>query len=289
MGAASPAAGRRLIVNADDLGLSPGVNAGIILAHTRGILTSATILANAPAFDEAVVLAKANPSLGVGLHLNLVRGRPLSPPETVPMLVDAAGAFRPFRLRRMSAGFLAQAETEYRSQFEKALAAGLSPTHIDFEKHHAWQGPLYHLACRLAAEYGVKAVRQLREPVAWSCRVLGWPGMKKAFMAAALRCGVALSEGRAPHLKRPDHLLGQYAIGGMTEAVWLRLLAHLPAGTTEVMTHPGKNIPENSHDTKMGNSWIDTAREMELNALISLRLRDSILAHHIELATFSNL
>lgn len=263
----------RLIVNADDFGLSPGVNAGIAAAHRDGILTSATLLVNAPHCDEAIALSRSLPGLGVGLHLNLVRGRPLSPAGEVPLLIDGGGRLRLFRFRRMTREFLLQAEREYRRQFEKMLAAGVSPTHIDFEKHHAWQPALYRLACRLAGEYGVRAVRNLREPLAWTVRRVGWPGFAAALRAGALRTGVQSGRSGFGGLAHPDRLLGQAHIGGMTEAVWLRLLAGLPGGVSEVMTHPGG---VESEGVAMGSSWLAAKRRAELDALLSSRVRAAV-------------
>lgn len=278
---------RRLVVNADDFGLSPGVNAGVVEAHRNGILTSATILANAPGFGEAVALAAGAPGLGVGVHLNLVRGRPLSPPESAPLLVDAGGMLRPFRLRRPTSRFLEQAGREYRLQLERVLAAGIVPTHVDFEKHHAFQAPLYDLACRLAEEYGVPAVRALREPVVWAIRRLGWPGWRRAAMAAALRVGVDLLGRPAPRLAAPDWLLGQSHIGAMDEDAWLRLLRHLPDGVSEVMTHPGlPDDPAGADAAGMGKSWLGGAREREFRALTSPRVRDAVAAAGIQLITY---
>lgn len=251
------------------------------------MLTSATLLANAPFFCEAVGLSEGLPRLGVGLHLNIVRGRPLSPPGETPDLIGADGRFRPFRLRRFGPGILGQIEREYRRQFEKILAAGIRPTHIDFEKHHAWQKPLYALACRLAAEYGVSAVRTLREPVAWAVRRLGWPGWRRFAMAAALRAGTELfGSGRAVCLARPDRLLGQTHIGGMDEAVWLRLIAFLPPGTSEVMTHPGEAEPPAAGPEEMGTSWLGEGRQRELAALVSSRVREALKKAAIQLTAF---
>lgn len=276
---------RSLIVNADDFGLSPAVNAGVADAFRHGILTSTTLLANAPAFDEAVRIARENPALGIGVHLNLVRGRPLSSAESVPLLAGPDGEFRRFRLGRLSRPFLTQAEGEYRRQIERVLEAGVKPTHIDFEKHHAWQGPLYLLACRLAGEYGIRAARTLREPVAWSGRKLGWPGAAKIARAAILRGGFDLGGGwKAGGLARPDRLLGQCHIGAMDERVWLSLLASLPPGVSEVMTHPGTGGASG-----MGESWLDGMREMELSALLSARVREAVDAGGIELVHFGAL
>lgn len=267
--------------------MSPGVNAAVAAAHDDGILTSATLLANAPFFEQAVEVAASHPRLGVGAHLNLVRGKPLSPPGEIPLLVDGRGLLRRFRFRRCSRPFLAQAEKEYRRQLEKILAAGILPTHIDFEKHHAFQAGLYDLACRLAGDYGVPAARVLREPVFWAVRRLGFPGWKRLVMASALRCGVSLFGPRACDPARPDRLLGQTHIGMMTEDVWLALIAALPPGVSEVMTHPGSaGHPEDGAVGEMGASWLSGARETELRALTSERVREAVRRAGVVLTSF---
>lgn len=234
-------------------------------------------------------MALSTPTLGVGLHLNIVRGTPLSAPDKVPLLTGADGRFRSFRLARLSPAFLTQAEREYRRQFEKFLAAGPRPTHIDFEKHHAWQAPLYSLACRLAAEYGVTAVRNLREPVAWAIRAMGWPGAGKAAMAAMLRCGISLGLAKPAGIARPARLLGQAHIGAMDESAWLKLLEKLPSGISEVMTHPGEREGSTSDNGPMGASWMDDARERELTALVSPRVGEAVRRRSIRLLAFFGL
>ncbi len=308
---------RRLIVNADDFGFSESVNAGIARAHAQGILTSATLLANGAAFRDAVRTAAEHPALGVGIHLNLVRGKPLSPPDTVPLLMDAAGCFRRFRVRRLTRAFLAQAEREYRAQFEKVLEAGIVPTHADFEKHHAWQGPLYRLAGRLAAEYGAVGLRTLSEPVWFAVRRVGWPGFRRAGLAALLRAGFALGGGaHGATCARPDWFFGQTHIGGMTERLWLRLLSALPPGVSEVMTHPGEATdghpeeaagghpgeatgghpeeatdghPGEATDGHPGASWIDACRAAELEALVSPSVRAAATSPTLSLITYRDL
>lgn len=275
---------RRLIVNADDFGLSPAVNSGIIAAHRRGILTSATLLANAPAFSEAVDLAKATPSLGVGAHLNLVRGKPLSPPDLIPLLVDGDGMLRRFRAGRLTPAFLEQAEREYHAQLQHIVDAGIKPTHVDFEKHHAWQGPLYRLAVRLANGFGIPAIRTLQEPVAWSVRTLGWPGITHLAMATCLRVGFDCGGGGRDVVRTPDRFLGQCHIGRMDEETWLRLAEGLPPGTSEVMTHPGEEGEE-----AMGGSWLGSSRAVELAALLSPRVAEALHRNGVELISFAAL
>lgn len=279
---------RRLIVNADDFGLSQPVNAGIVQAFQEGILTSTTLLANAPAFDHAIQLARENGGLAIGVHLNLVRGRPLSRPEQVKELVDADGKLRRFRYKKLSEKFLIAAEVEYRLQIEKVLRAGIVPTHIDFEKHHAWQSRLYELACRIAAEYNIKAVRNLAEPVFWAVKTMGWPGAKRLFMASVLRAGVTLDK-RKVSLAMPERLLGQTEIGVMDEETWLKMLANLPEGTSEVMVHPGNLEPFDWADSDMGASWLSRSRQVELDALLSPAVHALVQRHQVELITFREL
>ncbi len=132
---------RRLIVNADDFGLSRSVNRGILETHERGVVTSCTLLANGPAFEDGLKLLRETPGLGVGIHLNPLRGRPVSPAESLPRLtrngsfhLKLTGLIRlPFRL------IAEELEREYRAQIEKVLDHGLRPTHLDGENRRLKQ------------------------------------------------------------------------------------------------------------------------------------------------------
>jgi hopanoid biosynthesis associated protein HpnK len=127
---------KRLIVSGDDFGLSPGTNFGIIKAHRDGILTNASLMVNGSAFAEAVELARATPSLCVGLHLVLVQGRAASDPQDIPDLIEGAGTFRN---NPVTAGFhyffaprlRPQIEREIGAQLEKYLSTGLPLSHVD--------------------------------------------------------------------------------------------------------------------------------------------------------------
>src|SRR5215472_15331036 len=127
---------KRLIVNADDFGLSQGINDAIMLGHRQGIITSTTLMANGGAFAAAVEMARAASSLGVGVHLNLTEGTPVSDPSYIPSLVDAQGLFAHTAAqlgRRSLVGSLSllEVERELRAQIEKVLAAGVAVTHLD--------------------------------------------------------------------------------------------------------------------------------------------------------------
>ena len=129
------------------------------------------------------------------------------------------------------------------------------------------------IACRLAGDYGIGAVRNLKEPAAWSLRRLGWPGARRFAMAAALRTGVTLFGGTGAGLAQADRLLGQTHIGGMDEEAWLRLAQALPPGISEVMVHPGRaDDPEDPALGEMGRAWLASGRERELAALVAPRV-----------------
>src|SRR5215831_16969412 len=151
-----------LIVNADDLGWTAGVNRGIAEAHRNGIVTSASLIANGAAFDDGVGVARALPAMGVGVHLNLSDGRPLS--QGVPSLVDEQGKLTggPKQLliklarRRLK---LAEVEREWNAQIERVRAAGISPTHLDGHKHVHMLPGLFPVALRLAKRHLIAAIR----------------------------------------------------------------------------------------------------------------------------------
>jgi chitin disaccharide deacetylase len=164
---------KRLIVNADDFGLTPGVNRAIIEAHTRGIVTSATLMANMPAFAEAVQLAKSHPTLGVGLHFNITQGAPVAPTTQVRSLLGGNGEFLGTSTklaRRALLGQLREEEIgiELRAQLERLRSAGLAVTHVDSHKHaHALPGVLRAIQ-QIIPAFGICALRLPRERARWA-------------------------------------------------------------------------------------------------------------------------
>ena len=243
---------KQLIVNADDFGMAPGVNRAIVEAHRTGIVTSTSLLANAAAFDEAVAAARANPSLAVGVHLNLTEGRPLSHPAKLGALVTPAGEFlgNPETLFfRMVTGRvpLDAIEREYHAQIQRVLAAGIRPTHLDGHQHvHMWP-PVFTLTARLAAEYGMAGVRASRERRVdfrglWrrNARLRGkillqaGVGLGLAFLAVASRAALA-----AAGVAAPDYFYGVSSTGYLDRDALADVLQDVPEGISELMCHPG--------------------------------------------------
>lgn len=148
---------RWLIVNVDEFGLTEGINEGIIQAHKYGIVTDTTMVPNMWAFDDAVMLAKENPDLAVGVHLNLTYGEPVLPPERVPSLVDKHGQFyrrAPF-LRRLLLNMIDIDEVvaEFRAQIDKLIRAGIEPSHLDSHESIYMHPALFRILVPLAREH----------------------------------------------------------------------------------------------------------------------------------------
>lgn len=283
-----------LIVNADDLGLAESVNRAVHRAHREGILTSATLMPNGPAFDHGVETARACPDLGVGIHLNAVRGQPVAPPAEVSTLLNSDGRFRysswSLGMNTRTPGFLQALEREYRAQIERVLAAGIAPTHLDSEKHHAVWRSVQELIAALASEYGIPAMRNLREPAWLSWRALPRARFGTLLEAMLMRAYVTLFAPRV-FLPRPDYFFGQTHIGQMTESAWQALASILPDGVVEVMVHPGEDDEADLAQTAsaMGESWIDRARPVELAALLSPDVRQSLDNRGVSLVSYRHL
>ena len=255
---------RILVINADDLGLAPGVNRGIFDAHAAGTVTSASMMVTTPAFAEAAErVQRDGKQLGVGLHLNLVLGAPLS---SVPSLVDPeTGRFHPLDVfvRRALAGQIDQSEVrrECEAQREALVAAGITPTHIDSHRHvHAMPGILPVVAA-VAHDAAIPVVRRpldrisVLDPVA-SAKML-------ALHAAWRTALTGVAPAHRGLLARAPHFRG-IAMQGAPD-IHDRLLAlidQLPIGATEIMVHPGYD-----DETLAAQDAFRTERAVELKAL----------------------
>jgi hopanoid biosynthesis associated protein HpnK len=281
---------KKVIINADDFGLCRPVNEGIVKAHREGILTSTTLMTNTPGFDEAVALARQNPKLGVGVHLNIVRGRPLSLPEDIPGLLGPDGRFpakpalilRKIATRRIAPG---EIERELRAQIEKALASGLVLTHLDSEKHIHVFPPVFRIVIRLAREYGFRRVRFIRE-IRLSRHV--GQAVKAAFLSAC--CARVRWEIRAAGLVCADAFYGISNSGRMNAAALRRILRRVREGSAEVMVHPGFQTPELFElESEVGRYYINRFRERELRALLDPGLRPFVRDLGLSLVDFSGI
>jgi len=236
---------RRLIVNADDFGRSPDINAAVVQAHERGILTSASLMVNEPEVEEAVALARAHPRLAVGLHLTLAQGRAALPAESLGGLVDAQGRFgsssvvvgwRYFFKRSLREPL----RREIVAQLERFKETGLPLDHVNGHMHLHQQPVVFRLLMELAPQWGIHHFRLTCEPLMPNLRAA-----KGRYGVRVLHAMVfaALARGQRRALQRlgircPDAVFGQLQDGRVDEDYILGLLPHLPAGDSELYSHP---------------------------------------------------
>ncbi len=242
---------RRLIINADDFGLTSGVNRGIFESQRNGVVTSTTLMACGARFDEAAALAAQNPKLSVGCHVVLVDGRPvLNPAQVSSLVVTDPGSVQRFRESLISfacqavAGRLnqKQIEDEVTAQIKKLHAAGIAVSHLDSHKHtHIFQVVLKGMIAA-AGNCGVRAIRNPFEPLLFA-KLGGW---KRQFQLRALRRyrSSFRSVLDAAGMVTPDGCIGIAATGGLTLKAFQELIEKLPEGTWEFVSHPGYNDAE---------------------------------------------
>ena len=279
---------RRLIVSADDFGLSPGVNAGIVRAHHDGILTNASLMVNGAAFDEAVELAHATPTLSVGLHLVLVQGHATTPASAIPRLVDAAGMFRTnpvtvgFRYF-FTPGIHVQLEREICAQLEKYLRTGLPLSHVDGHLNIHVHPTVLGILVRVAERYGIRALRLPREPLDISLRLDGRDRIRKIAESLAFRRLTAFAAPRldAYGIHYPEQMFGLHQSGHMTEPYLLGVIEALAPGVTEIYSHASLVDAE-------ARRWrpADYECEGELAALTSPRVRAALSERQVELTSY---
>lgn len=284
-----------LILNADDFGMTRGVNQGIVRAHREGILTSTTLIANGRAFDDAVEKAAANPTLGVGCHLFLVGGKCVAPREDVASLADAQGNLPeslPKFVAKLSSGMIPtkQIETEIRAQIEKIRAAGISPTHLDTHKHTHAHPRVMEALGKVAKELGIRRVRKPVENLrdSWQTMQAGEQGYSMQIVAAGAVRAVAprfLAIARKYGLTFPDHFLGLAVTGQVSATALRRMVDALDEGSTEIMLHPGIC----DADLLQARTRLREHREIELAALLDPGVRSALQERGIRLISYREL
>jgi predicted glycoside hydrolase/deacetylase ChbG (UPF0249 family) len=240
----------RLILNADDFGLTPGINRAIGELHSAGVLTSATLMANGPAFDDAVAVARAHPTLGVGCHIVLTGGVPVSPPETIPSLIGPDGkSFRPALTAFLGALFLGRIRAEDISreavaQIQKLQRAGIHVTHIDTHKHTHLFSAVARPLLEVAEQTSVPAIRNPFEPP-WSLALHQGSAIRRLAVRLIGRLRprfAAHPQIRDGRILTTDGTVAISATGQLDAAALAQILRSLPPiGTYELCCHPGYN------------------------------------------------
>lgn len=236
----------RLVITADDFGSSSAVNEAVAIAHREGVLTSASLMVAGEVAEEAVAMARATPTLAVGLHLVLAGGRPVLGPDRIPHLVNADGeleanparaGWRYFRDRRCRA----ELAEEIRAQFERYAATGLELTHVDGHMQLHMHPSVFELVAELAEQYGARGIRLPVEPKAPQGigeRPTGMPMRRANAIAAGVLARWCRARLRGRQLASTIQTIGLTWSGRMTEPYVQRALASCRGVDTEIYFHP---------------------------------------------------
>ncbi|HTG44520.1 MAG TPA: hopanoid biosynthesis-associated protein HpnK [Verrucomicrobiae bacterium] len=270
---------RRLVVNADDFGRSKSINAAVIAAHQRGILTTASLMVAGGSADEAVELAKENPRLGVGLHLTLSNGKALLPASAIPRLVNCRGQFSDSPVRAGIKYFFSreaqsQLAAEIAAQFERFAATGLALDHVNGHLHFHLHPSIFTILLTQFKRWNVRALRLTNDPL-----LIDWPlGEGRWFYRASHAFIFKVLARRAERLMRgcgiahASCVFGLLENGRVNESYVLRLMGKLPEGESELYSHP--SLDEFRH---------------EYEALISLKVLEAVRTADVELIRYQDL
>ncbi len=270
---------RRLIVNADDFGRSASVNQAVIRAHREGILTTASLMVNEPAFEEAAALAREHPTLGVGLHLTLLCGHSALPPEKIPGLVNAKGefsncpagaGFRYFFQRSLREPL----RREIHAQFQKFRAARLPLDHVNGHLHLHLHPTVFRILMADSGQLGLKRLRLTFDPLRLNLRLASGHFAYRALHAVIFHSLSARARRALTRLgiRHTDAVFGLLQNARVDETYVTRLLPHLPAGDSELYSHP--SLDEFKH---------------EFDALISPRVQEQVKQLGINLIRYQDL
>jgi hopanoid biosynthesis associated protein HpnK len=277
----------RLIVNADDFGLTAGINRAIAELHAAGAVTSATLMARASATEEAIEIARSTPTLGVGCHIVLVDGTPVLPPDRIPSLVDSrTGQFRPtlsaFLPRLFTSNIdPSEVEAETAAQIASLQNCGLELTHIDTHKHLHMFPSVLRAVLRAARAAGINKIRNPFEP-SWAVRATARASLTRIAELTVLRrlrpaCLNLIADAV---FTTTDGTIAMAATGVLDSATLASLINRLAPGTWELVTHPGYN----DTDLDRVRTRLRASRDQERVALAALRQFPQV-----ELISFRNL
>ena len=287
---------RCLIVNADDFGWSPRVNAAVIRAHTGGILTTASLMVAEAGWQEAVELARRTPSLGVGLHVATTFDRPLLPVEQIPHLVRAGGKFESNPVAAglryaFSRTVREELGREMEAQFERFRQTGLPWDHVDGHQHFHMHPTVFRHLLALCDRYEVNRLRVPRESFPAHLRG-GGDGISPVNVGALILQLLCRSNLKALLCKQTlggkpiflcDHVYGDFQSSNMHKAYTLRLLDRLEGRVCEVYYHPGTDYARKLPTAVQTEFVLD----VELQALLDPEVKAKVERTGVRLATYT--
>jgi hopanoid biosynthesis associated protein HpnK len=278
----------RLIITADDFGRAEAINEAVERGHRDGVLTAASLMVTGAAVDDAVERARRLPGLGTGLHVTLVDGIPVLPPEQIPDLVEADGRFTRRLVALGARIYLSprvrrQVAAELRAQFELYRATGLALDHVDSHHHYHLHPTVFALMVPLAREYGARGVRIPFEPplASWRAR-RDRPLARLAAAAFHLRRAARMRALVQAHgMVANDAMFGLHDSGGMDASRLAAYVGALPPGLNEAYCHPGAHPWLEAHPMPPSYRPVD-----EFRALVDPAIAELVAGRGILLTTF---
>ena len=278
---------RYIIINADDFGRHAEINRAVEQGLVYGCLRSATVMPGGAAFAGAIDIARRHEALGLGVHFTLVDGNPILPPSEIPSLVAEDGRFLPDHtalLRRYLKGGvnLEEVRRELAAQLRKVEATGVPISHVDSHQHMHTLPGIIDIVLDLASSARIRAVRAPRTPL--FAGAFGGLGQFVGRLGLSTLAQLAAVKAHRRGLAVTEHFSGIVAGEAFSEAELLKLIAHLPQGTTEVMMHPGTDnsrlIPacDWEHDF-----------EAEMQAIVSPKVRRMIADKAVKIVNYRDL
>jgi len=279
---------RHLIINADDFGLTPGVNRAILEGHLHGVVSSSTLMANGKAFHDALILSRSAPALSIGCHVVLTDGSPVLEESKVSSLTEG-GAFQTSLRKFMAKAIMGrldddQIEGEVIAQISKLQAAGIVVSHFDTHKHTHLLPQILRPILRAAQACGLRAVRNPFGPIRFAM-VAAQPKLWKRYGQIKALCVLARkfrSTIEKAGLRTPDGTVGIVGTGMLNEALFKSILQDLPEGTWEFVCHPGYN----DADLQQVQTRLRESRAEELRVLTSPIAREILAANGIKLISY---
>lgn len=280
---------KKLIINADDFGLHAEVNAAVQAGHISGCITSASVMAMGAAFDDAVKIGLAAPSLDIGAHLTLVAAKPILPPDKVRSLIDKNGLFLQDHIQFIHRYLknevnLSEVRAEFSAQISRIRESGLKISHLDSHQHLHALPKLMDICIALTEEFKIDAMRIPAEPYFFTGGFPVSPGRLIGRCGLTFLSRLARAKLRKHLLKSPDHFFGMLAGGRLKKEYLKNILLTLPAGTSEIMIHPGKNRRALASAFPWGYQW-----DSELDAVTDPSSLYLIREQKIKLSSFGEL
>lgn len=265
----SPCSRRLLVVNADDFGRSNSINQAVIRAHETGILTTASLMVNEPARDEAVRMAREHPALGVGLHLTFLCGKAALPQARIRLLADAEGNFTnsPFGAGMkyfFAPGVREQLRIEMRAQFERFKSTGLRLDHVNGHLHLHLHPAILPILLEEGRTFGMTHARLTRDPLALNLRLAKGEWVYRLSHALIFRALAANAERqfRRVRVAHTDRVFGLLQNARVDADFVRRLLEVLPSGTSELYSHPSLDEFENEYEAVAAKCLRERCRDL---------------------------